>query len=413
MTRFLFCNIFILAFAVLTAQQSKTDIHYLKTDGETTNQVEELKRILTGVNIIGLGEPTHGMADVFRTRAELVKILHEDLGFDLLLMEVGYGDAGLAYTRVKELTGEALMEESSSYQYYKSEAMLPLYNYVSEQARTERPLILGGFDVQPQQDKLLEEVDTALALIGKYGKGGNLSNDIREFNQLYGYDYGKDTTAFLEQHAVSIAYLKNLEAHVIRNNVPLIRGGWKGSRIQALADYIAHLHRAYEDLTPGDLANFPQNVNYRDARMFATVEEIRARHPKKKIILWAQNSHLQKQGGWGNETHWLGHLLYEKYGDAYYSLGTVVAAGKDRLHYDDHRVIEFDDTGEDFLAGRLLKYSTPALFVDFTYPPPEIDFLEDDLKTTEVGGRANEYSPGTRFDGVLFLERTEAVKPWE
>jgi len=411
MTRYFLIYTFTIVAAALTAQPFSTGIRYLQADGEPTDQITELKRILTGVDIIGLGEPTHGMADVFRTRAELVKLLHEELGFDLLLMEVGYGDASLAYSRVRELTGEDLMQESSSYDYYKSDAMLPLYSYVRERADSERPLLLGGFDVQPQQDQLLAEVDTALALIRKYSRGKPLASKIREFNKLYEYDHGKDSIVFIEQHAASMAYLKTLEAYIIRNNVPLIRGGWKGDKIQRLANYIAHLRRSYADLKPGDLANFPQNVNYRDARMFATVEKICADHPGKKVILWAQNSHLQKQGGWGNETHWLGHLLHEKYGDGYYSLGTVVAAGQDRLHYDDHRIIEFNDTGEDFLAGRLLTYKTPSLIVDFRNPTPGIDFLEGEFKTTELGGQVNEYSPGTRFDGVLFLESTKAVVP--
>jgi len=403
MMRLLFVNIFALAFVVLAAQPVSSGMQYLKMNGEPTDQIAELKRILNGVDIIGLGEPTHGMANVFRTRAELVKLLHEELGFDLLLLEVGYGDAGLAYSRVTELTGEELMQESSSYHYYKSDAMLPLYDYIREQAVTDRPLVLGGFDVQPQQDQLLATIDSALMLITRDRPEANLPNKVREFNKLYGFDHGKDSLAFVEQHAASMAYLGRLEAHIVRHNVPLIRGGWSGDQIQALADYIAHLRRSYADLKVGDLVNFPDNANYRDARMFATVEKVRNTHPAKKIILWAQNSHMQKKGGWGNPNHWLGHLLYEKYGDAYYSLGTVVAAGKDRLHYDDHRIIEFDDTGEDFLAGRLLKYNASPLLVDFRNPAPGIDFLEEDLKTTETGGQVNEYSPGTRFDGVYLI----------
>lgn len=411
MQRLFFTGIFTLAFFALAAQESAKTIAYLKTDGETTDQVEELKRILTGVDIIGLGEPTHGMADVFRTRAKLVKILHEELGFDLLLMEVGYGDAGLAYAQVEELTGEELMQRSSSYHYYKSDALLPLYTYVQKQAETELPLILGGFDVQPQQDQLLAVIDSALTLITQHRPGASFPNKMRDFNKLYRFDYGKDSLSFVEQHAASMAYLKKLEEHLVRHNVPLIKSGWTGVQIENFVGYVAHLRESYEDLKFGELSRFPESVNYRDARMFATVLEIRARNPGKKIILWAQNSHLQKQGGWGNQTHWLGHLVHEKFGDAYYSLGTVVAAGADRLHYDEQQVIEFDDTGKEFLAGRLLEYGAPALIADFRSPAPKIDFLEDDLKTTEVGGNVNEYSPGTRFDGVLFLERTEAVVP--
>ncbi len=62
-------------------------------------------------------------------------------------MEAGTGDVNLAWTNIDSLSGQKLMR-NTIFGNFQCEEMAPLYEYLKEESRSERPLIYTGFDSQ-------------------------------------------------------------------------------------------------------------------------------------------------------------------------------------------------------------------------------------------------------------------------
>ncbi|MEO1051771.1 MAG: erythromycin esterase family protein [Bacteroidota bacterium] len=91
--------------------------------------------------IVCLGEFNHGSKEVFTTRNELIRNLHEQLGFNVILFESGFGEVGVINLNKKELHGE-----SRSYGFFsgwRNKAFEELVGYA-----TDNDITIAGFDVQ-------------------------------------------------------------------------------------------------------------------------------------------------------------------------------------------------------------------------------------------------------------------------
>ena len=104
---------------------------------------------LGDTRIIGLGEQTHGAGSVFTLKAQLIKYLHEYHDFDVFILESGMFDVNQIWQqaqqgkRIKDIAADNIF-----YMYAKSAEVTPLFDYINEQALSDDPLILVGFDSQ-------------------------------------------------------------------------------------------------------------------------------------------------------------------------------------------------------------------------------------------------------------------------
>src|SRR5690606_2946992 len=93
--------------------------------------------------------------EVFTAKAELVKFLHQELGFDIVLFESGYGDAALAWEQFDTLSSKAFTQVFSSNFYYNTKEIEQLVSYAKTQNGS---LSIQGFDCQPQQNYLIKRM---------------------------------------------------------------------------------------------------------------------------------------------------------------------------------------------------------------------------------------------------------------
>jgi erythromycin esterase len=64
------------------------------------SDLEGLKPILPGVQVVMLGEPSHGDGTTFSAKIRLIKFLHQEMGFDVLAFESGFYDCRNAWRRM-------------------------------------------------------------------------------------------------------------------------------------------------------------------------------------------------------------------------------------------------------------------------------------------------------------------------
>lgn len=192
-----------LTFCSCNAQTNYNSRLEFTSDLEKFETLSGLKQSLKGVEIIALGENTHGLGEVFTAKIELVKFLHQELGFDLVLFESGFGDAALAWEQLDLLSAKEFTSVFSSNFYYNSEEIENLVSYVKSQ---NGRLKIQGFDCQPQQNYLImrmtEIVQPLDSILAK-----TVPLEMRKFNNLYQYENDKDTLAFNNQRDRFIGFI--------------------------------------------------------------------------------------------------------------------------------------------------------------------------------------------------------------
>ncbi|MCJ8289076.1 MAG: erythromycin esterase family protein [Crocinitomicaceae bacterium] len=378
---------------------SQQKIEYTSDLKEFTD-LAPLKETLKDVTIISLGENTHGMGEVFKTKVELVKYLHQELGFDLVLFESGYGDGALTWANRDSLSARQLMSSFSSNYYYNCEELFSLFSYVKQRSETKRPLMIQGIDCQPQQSFLAQKItDLTISIDTVFSSA--VQQNFQDFNRLYKYEQNKDTIGFNNQAEQFISFLDACDQILTKNKGQIINAGFLENEIISIHKTIEIFRATYSSLQIGDIMSFPNSYNLRDQSMFNTVEWFKEKYPNKKIIIWAQNSHVENKSN-SSSVKWMGHYLKEKYGAKYYSVGAIVYSGRD-LRYDG--AIEFEHNSPDYLAYHLNKFQREVYLLNLRNYKTN-DFIKEEHLGMESGGSVGSFNAYDRFDGLLFIKKT-------
>ncbi|MCH5716232.1 TraB/GumN family protein [Niabella hibiscisoli] len=108
-----------------------------------------MKKYIGDAQIVMLGEETHGDGTAFKSKVELVKFLHREMGFDVLAWESSFFNAEAAYQIAQ--TDPTPLEKLQLCTYGlwgKAEQVQPLFHYINDAIKSERPLIVTGIDCQ-------------------------------------------------------------------------------------------------------------------------------------------------------------------------------------------------------------------------------------------------------------------------
>lgn len=96
--------------------------------------------------IIALGEQTHFDGATFDAKVQLIKYLHEQLGFNVLAFESGYYECSKANELLNRQQPSVLKE--AVFGVWNTKALKELEEYILKTQNTPRPLKVTGFDIQ-------------------------------------------------------------------------------------------------------------------------------------------------------------------------------------------------------------------------------------------------------------------------
>jgi erythromycin esterase len=396
-------KILIIIFLFLfTSSKAQTifDLKILYTqDLKDFKNISALRETLKDVEIMALGENTHGLGQVFKAKADLVKFLHQELGFNLILFESGFGDAALAWEQFDSLSTKDFTLSFTSNFYYHSKEILELMEYVKSQ---NKKLKIQGFDCQPQQNYLINRmsqivipIDSVFAKLVKVA--------FRNFNKLYQFENDKDTISFFKQRDEFVTFLDRYNKIMKENEQRLLKLGTTKNEIDAIRKSNQIFTDTYSKIEFGSMMGWPISANIRDKSLFETIKWFKENNPKSKIIIWAQNSHIENKAKPNNSVNWMGHSLKETYGNKYYSLGVDVYSGKN-LEY--NRNFDFEHNDKDYLAYHLNQFNKEAFILNLRNYKQN-DFIKEALLGMESGGNTARFIAKERFDGILFVKYSD------
>lgn len=111
-----------------------------------------LASMIGSARIVALGEESHGDGTAFRTKARLVRYLHEKHGFNVLAFETTMIDCEHAESEASRgaISFQRLVDICVPEPWGRTKQLHPLLAYMESQRGGAHPIRLAGFDIVPQ-----------------------------------------------------------------------------------------------------------------------------------------------------------------------------------------------------------------------------------------------------------------------
>lgn len=298
------------------------DAHVLRSVDIDANydDLQSLKTLLSNVQILGVGEPTHGTSEFFRFKSRLFDFLIREMGFRILALEADW---------------------------YECEA---INKYVLYGEGDVRSALCNLTYVHWQRQEMLEFIEHLRAY--------NQSLPKDQFENLCVKFYGLEKTEpktpargikrFLTEHGQNTKAVDEILTLVAIDDENLVAVSQKKaiSLIDGLSTTIKKLRQLTEEQREEALGHLSllrdaailqmsgsDGSNIRDRYMAESIETIRRLNgANTKIMVWSHNGHVSFPAVKSNEAHegqWvpMGVHLKKHYGDRYYALAQYFLQG--------------------------------------------------------------------------------------
>ncbi|OWR30412.1 erythromycin esterase [Saccharibacillus sp. O23] len=412
------------------AEWMRANMHALDQDGEKKADFGFLKPILGDKRVVALGENFHQIGDYSRIKIELIKFMHEKLGYDVIAFESGMGEAAAAWAFRDDLDAKTMMQ-GSIFGVWHSEETLELFEYIREQAKTDHPLILTGYDMQFGSALSSQLVAGLLQAADREKAQTFMQSDLEAMTELYaaaGSGEGEPndkTQAALADVEKKYAPLYEAASALLKRKEAAVRASVPGQpelydiAQRTLSDRIAFMRMMRMGVQ--------ESYEYRDRLMAENAEWLMNDvYPGKKMILWAHNDHLAKKGSamsllengkWIAGFKDMGELLHERLGDDLYVVGLYANRGSG-LEIGSDRPFSFGPMPEDSLENLLSLGGYGRAFIDLDAAPASspygawidkpISAGEDGLTSTFVSPMNIRFVPREQYDGLIFADEVSA-----
>lgn len=411
----------------------KENIREIKSaTSEDYKDLAFLKPILKDKTVVSLGENFHRVAEYSSMKTRLIKYLHEELDFDVIMFESGLGDAFMTYENADALTSKEMMERSI-FPIWHSKETLGLFDYIKKEQKTDDPLYLAGYDMQFTSGYLTQFIAGWIAKVDK-DQGQNYFDfelqamtDFYAVINKYGLDFDNNPQAKNEVKKVKDEYEPKYKALIqfIQDNKEQLAAAYpKNPRMVDIA--VKTLEDRIKFIEMG-MYGTRESYEFRDRAMADNVEWLmKEMYPGKKVILWAHNDHLAKntskiatkeQGKWVNSFTSMGELLNKKLKDKEYVLGLYMNSGKastitTQKLFDikpmpkgslEHLMMQ---SGYKIAFADLSKHKSPNQNNSWMFKP--IYAAEDGMTSEIISPNAMRFVPKEQYDGIIVFDKVKA-----
>lgn len=404
----------------LSAQILSTETEWLQqavntiasADSDDFSDLEFLKKELKDVRIVQLGESSHGIGDYYRLKGRLIRFLHQELDFNVLAIEGGFGDINTAYYNINTSSSKELIDRSV-FGNFNCEEMLETFHYIKEQSQMSNPLHLAGFDCQesavyfkPFMVDFIAETDTVLSR--KFASGYHTTFDF--------YGMMRDSAQLMAAVASNQHLLKEVEGLINSKSISLEKKHTK-DLLKVIRQTI-HTKISYWELTFAEIQQF-KGFALRDRLMAENIKWLAdSLYPDQKIIIWAHNAHIHKgkalyPGPDGEVFNMMGGHLEEYFGDQNYVLGLYSYEGETYRHFKQD-TIAFEHKELGGLEARFNELEADINWLSFqAFESEEANrWLEEPIKVFELenGGWITWTDLMQRYDAVLVIRKVKPPK---
>jgi len=387
--------------------------------------LEPLRPLLDNTRVVLLGEADHGDGSDFLAKSRLVRFLHAEMGFDVLAFESGLWDMWRAGREIAD-GGDPMVSfaQGASFVWSYSRQLEPLVAYVAAAARSPRPLVLAGFDLQPSgggSDTMIAELRTFLEaerISGPFADPESPESQL--LKRLHGWAYrpAPDSMTLASFESAVGTTADRIEQKV---NTPV---GWYWARILRND---ALLSAWVWPQWPNARTRFCATETCRNSGdRYLIIEETRGvimaenlswlanhQYPGRKIIVWAHNAHIMRnlsltESGTGSP-YSMGDGVWSEFGSESYAIALVSYQGSYRWPRPQSSTLNIvpDQRPEAEFEELMAAVGLPIALVDIRAAVAEGAWLAGPFLARPINHYTDQSRWGLNVDAFLFIRNQE------
>ncbi|HCL05458.1 MAG TPA: hypothetical protein DHW64_05620 [Chitinophagaceae bacterium] len=389
------------------------DMKIFDAKNQTVSNLDYIGKAISDSRVVILGEQDHGDASSMQAKAKLVQYLVEKKGFSVLLWE----DDFFAFNQMSSNTNQYSIDSFKSIVspfWSASTAMQNFWNYLSENARTNKPLRMDGYAIAFRSAYAKRNLRTHLeALLKTRELSLENSGDKNWFlsmvdSLLFNYNNKVEKT---EQEKF-YSWCDRLKTELRKNK----------KTANAVDEQLIYNIRA--------TAEYTWLREYRVKHMAANAYWLlQNRYKNKKVIIWTANYHAIRDYGKAVENHPTSgpmyrnafdkdtvksftQLLLEKGQESIYSLACISLSGT----YTPRAWVSMDNPVEKIVVPEhsieniLNKQTSSSLFIDLRTLPTDHLLQSPWYMTPVLHTRSLISQWAYVFDGILFIKEQKGLK---
>jgi len=383
-------NHFPIASIVSTPQDDFADLRFFKD-------------VIGERRLVQLGESGHGVGQFDSAKVRLIKFFHEQMGFDVIAFESSIFECFAANANA---TSGVDMLQRSIFTVWATEEVLPLFDYIQATRRTDRPLLLAGFDTQISSARGVGDRPAFLRRVVA-AIDSDYADEVASFDTTFVTRTRSDPSKWDE----SEAFYDRLDRFFGEHHDELVEA-FPGDSTPLIAERAAYSMVRYirqlrtQAARPTDVG--PEGAGaIRDAGMAENVTALaRDVYPERKILIWAHNFHIRYANASTTSIQpTMGAVVAERFRPDLYTIGLYMNWGS--AAYNDRTIYVINPAISGSMEWVLANTGPAALFVDFLHQRQEQGngWMFQPMYTREWGTAPLMLVPREQYDGVLLIDR--------
>lgn len=385
-------------------ERYKHPVTSISMDYRNNSDLKVFDSILKDNKVLILGENTHIDGSTFEAKSRLIKYLHENLNYNVVLYEAGQYDTWIMNeemnhhqlkTHTDSIGGLGLFEF-----WWNTKETQPLIRYYQKTKASATPIETGGFDIQFPGGLLTSS------------KRGNLLKDFLSRNNIHSNNFPifnkhiNELNHFIHRKYVNRILKGNQKKEFLQEIAALEQAVLKLDKTPENIMYARYFHDIKDNMTknwnykPGSMPS----MQFRDSVMARNlVHQIDSVYKDKKIIVWCANIHSFAER-YSKDYLPLGFYIRNKYGASSYIIDFSSYAQLNETGSTS------DKPGKFAIENLFHKTKTPYFFLNLRNIP-ESSFLKKEFVST-INQRTDMKRNWSRsFDGIFYIDINKTLTP--